>query len=315
MVRRKHIHISIGMMVAIIVVVTALSITGGALAISGPTQLTLTHNPSVVKVGNYQYTLYLHGDQPKSGIAYIYIGRSPVFINPILNVTVILYNYTKVNAGTQYANMEIRLDSVSNSSAQITITPLQAYLAAAPDSSRIVVISAPALNLIAPNTTTISQGPAPTTATTTIAQSQNPQQKVLSYLMESEYYGLMLNYSHYYSNTVNCTGTLYNNSYFSYYHAHPSGPATYQNVTLVTPYALNLSISSSMGGNYNATYSTKSYSSISTGVALNIVINFTTGKILNTTYKGAFKDQDYSTLSQGLLGAEQIGNACSILIA
>jgi hypothetical protein len=315
MVQKKHIHMSLGIIVVIVVIVALLSLAGGALIINNPTQLTITSNPSVVKIGNYQYTLYLHGVQQKAGIAYIYIGRSPVFINPILNVTVLLYNYTKVNAGTQYANMEIRLDSVSNTSAIITITPLQGYLAAAPDSGRIVTISAPSLNLVSPNTTTIAQGIAPTTVTTTIPQAQNPEQKILSYLMESEYYGLMENYSHYYANTVNCTGALYNNSYFGYYHSRPAGPTSYQNATLITPYSLNLSINSGAGGNYNATYSTKSYSSVSTGLAMDVVINFTSGKILNVTYKGAFKDQNYSTLSEGLFGASQIGNACSILIA
>jgi hypothetical protein len=315
MVQKKHIHISVGIIIIIAIIVALLGLAGGALIINSPTQLTLTSNPSVIKLGNYQYTLYLHGMQKKSGIAYIYIGRSPVFINPILNVTVILYNYTKVNAGTQYANMEIRLDSMSNTSATVTITPLQEYLAETPDSSRIIMISGPSLNLVSPNTTTIAQGSAPVSVTTTIPQVQNPGQKVLNYLAESEYYGLMKNYSNYYGNTVNCTGALYNNSYFGYYHSRPSGPTSFQNATLITPYSLNLSINKGANGNYNATYVTKSDSSVSTGVAMNIVINFTSGKILNVTYKGAFKDQNYSTLSEGLFGASQIGNACSILIA
>ncbi|MCL4389477.1 MAG: hypothetical protein M1528_01890 [Candidatus Marsarchaeota archaeon] len=311
MVHRRHIHIGIGIIVAIAIVIAALSLVGGAIIVNSPTTITVTSNPSVIKIGGSQYTLYLHGVKPIQNVAYLYIGKSPVFINSVLNVTLPLHNYTKVNDGTAYANMEILLNSMTNKSASITITPLQAYLAESADSSRIVVLGPPVINVNASTSTTIA---AQSTSITTTISQQSPTERILAYLRNSEFYSLMQNYSNYYANTQNCTPTQYDNVFFSYTHNQPTGPSTYQNVSIVTPYNITMAITNNGEGNYAVKYSTVSHSSISTGVALTLIINLSTGQVLNETFAGAFKDQNYSTLSTALLGAQAINNACSIMI-
>lgn len=311
MVRRLHAGLIVIAAIVIVVGLLVLAFTSGAISLSGPTTLTLSNVPTVVKVNGNQYVISLRSSMPASNIAYIYIGRSPVFINPTLNVTLVLYNTTKVNAGMHsYANMNIRLNSLTNTSAAVTITPLQAYLNESPDYSRIHVIGYVTSNASGVSTSILQVS----SSTTTIAQALTPQQKITNYLKNNEWYGLMQNYTRIYANTRNCTPTLYNSSYGYQYGKLPQGPFTYANVSYVSPYAVTFNVTYSGKGNYLAVWTMDAKSAYSQGRALSIGVNLSTGSILNTTLTGAFKGLSYSTLQSSLVQAGAVGNACGILV-
>ncbi len=313
MVRRLHIGLAVIVAVVIAVVVGLfITVGSGAISVSGPTTLTISNTPAVVRVSGVQYIVLLHGSAPASNVAYVYIGRSPVYINPILNVTLILYNSTNVNAGMHsYADMQIKLNSLTNSSASITITPLQSYLNEQPSSGRIHVIS----QQVVPSSNTTTSVARQTTAATTTVQATTPEERIVNYLKNNEWYGLMQNYTTAYANTANCTQTIYNNDYAKQYSRLPSGPATYANVTAQAPYRMSFSVTSVGSGNYNATWSTLSNSSLSSGPVLILKVNLTTGNILNTTIEGIFKDLSYTSLQGSMTQAQAFGNACGILVA
>ncbi len=316
MVRR--IHIGLGIVVAIIVVVVVLilfAFGSGALSISGPTTLTLTQAPTVIRVGGTQYVVSLHSGQAASNLAYIYIGKSPVFINPTLNVTLILHNSTRVSGSlSRQADMQIRLNSLTNATALVTITPLTAYLNESPDYSRIHVIGQ-VTGPMANYSTTIIIYNVSLQSTTTVSQALTPQQRITAYLKNNEWYGLMQNYTIAYANTRNCTQSVYTNDYASHYNRIPTGPATYANATAIAPYAITYNVTSVGKGNYAAVWSTVSSTSYTTGSALTLVVNLTTGSILNTTMGGVFKDLSFSSLQNSLVMASAFGNACGILVA
>ncbi len=312
MVRKKH--IGMGAIAVIIIIVAAVVLVGvftGAVGVSGPTKLTLTSNPTVVKLQGSQYVLLLSKADPASDTAYILIGKSPIFVSPTLNVTVMLNNFTKINAGTDYANMELYLDAVTNSSASVTLTPIQTYLNEQPDSGRITVVSTtghPAISI------TISVASTTVASTTTVNETLTAEQRIKEFLTKTEYYPLMANYSADFANTANCTGDLYNTSYRLNYKTSPSGPTTYQNVTLVTPHSMIYNITNAGNNEWSVTYSTLSDTSFTTGPALTLIFNLTSGLIVNKTYSGAWKGQSYASLKTGLGDAASVGNACGILV-
>lgn len=312
MVRRKHISIAVVVVIALaIAAIASLAIFGGATGINGPTKLTLTSNPTVVQMGGMQYVMVLSNSNPPASSAYVYVARSPIFVSRTLNVTVVEGTPTKVNAGTVYANMELDLNSISNNSVDVTVTPIQAYLAEQPDSGKISVVA----NVGHPSTSVpISGSTSVPTSTTTINQSVSNSQRTLELLKRTEYYPLMANYSDDFANSANCTGNMYNTSYRLTYRIAPQGPFTYQNITLVTPYAITLNISGAGNGNWQAVYSTVAHTSFSTGPALTIEFNLTTGLIANTIFSGAWKGQSYSSLVTGLNDAAGVGNSCGILV-
>ena len=315
MVRR--IHIGLGIVGAAIIVAVALIVLAfgsGAISVSGPTTLTLTQTPTVVEVGGNQYVVSLHSSQEASNLAYVYIGKSPVFINPTLNVTLILYNSTKVSGSLgKQADMQIRLNSLTNTTASVTITPLKGYLNESPDYSRIHVIgqvTGPATNI----TISVIVYNVSLRSTTTVSQVLTPQQRIVNYLKNNQWYGLMQNYTSVYADTRNCTPELYNSSYAYQYAKRPQGPFTYQNVTYISPYGVTFNVSSVGRGNYAAAWSMEAHSSYSAGQALTLMVNLTTGAILNTTLSGAFRGLSFDILQGSLTQAGAVGNACGILV-
>jgi hypothetical protein len=313
MVRR--VHIGIGIVVVIIAVVLALillAFSTGAISVSGPTTLSITKTPTVVEIGGTQYVLSLHGQVLASNVAYLYIGRSPVFINPTLNVTLILDNYTKISGnGSTYANMEIKLDSLSNTVASITITPLQTYLAEPPDYGRISVIgqATGSRQNVSAGVTIASTTVA---STTTINQTAAAKTRVLSYLKINEWYGLMANYTKQYQNSVNCTPLLYNNTFRNTNKIAPVPPNDYWNASVMTPYNMVLNVTNVGSGDWAAVYTTLSKSPRTTGQILKITVNASTGTVLSVNQTGYFKGQSFVSLQSSSLKAASVGNACGI---
>ena len=326
MAKQKRHNVATAVAIAILlvlVIAVALSIGGGPTVLNGPTRINLTSSPLVVKSGNGEYVLTLVRLNPAAGLANIYVEQVPVFTNPVFNVTLVLDNSTRVNVGSTYANMQIQLDSMSNGSAALTITPLEAYLNETPDYGRIKVLNAslysPSSNSPGSKTTTeIVTVPTSATTTfgttTTINQTSYNEAKILDYFKNDIYYPLMVNYTSLYANTRNCTEQLYNSSYLYYYKHAPAGQGTYDNVSVIVPYSMYYSVSYAGGGNYSVTYFTQSHNPVTTGSALVSYINLTKGTILSTSLSGVFYGSNFTTMQSGLRSAATIGNACEIEI-
>jgi len=312
MARKKYTGIAvIAVIIIVVAVVASLTILSGAVGISGPTKLTLTSTPTVVKLQGGQYVLLLSKTNPSADTAYILIGKSPIFVSQTLNVTLLLDNFTKVNAGTTYANMEVYLDAITSNSVSVTLTPLQTYLDEQPDSGRIAVVSASAYST---TSVTVSVQSTTISTSTTINSTQSAEQRIVGLLKNNPYYPLMANYTADYANTASCTGDLYNSSYILHYTKSPYGPFTYQNITAVTPYLLARNITNVGNGDWAVVYSTVSQTSRSTGPALTITMNLTSGLPVNTIFSGAWEGQSYDSLMTGLSDAAIVGNACGILV-
>jgi hypothetical protein len=129
-------------------------------------------------------------------------------------------------------------------------------------------------------------------------------------LEATEYYPLMLNYSDAYAKTLQCSASQYDADYISQYGAAPSGPTTYQNVSVMTPYNMSLAITQSSGSLYAATYSVKAKSSTSSGAVLSVTINVTSGAIISTKLEGAFSSLDYTQLYNAYAKMKSVGDSC-----
>jgi len=300
---------------AVIVAAVAVVLASGSSGtkINGPTAITVGKTPVSIELDNAQYIISLHQAVPGSGVAYLYISRSPVLINPALNVTVELNNYTKVDEGVSYANLEIELNKVSNSVVSLTLAPLPAYLNELPDYSRISPVGTTAVKNI--TTSVLVTSTSVSSTTTIVNQTAAAEQRILGYVKLNPWYVLMLNYSNAYSQVGSCSSEQYNESFATLNHFLPSGPASYQNVTYQTPTALSLNITSIGGGDYDAIWSASSADPSSRGPAVILTLNLTTGQITNTTTTGVFKDLDLSDLESGFTNAQSIGNSCGILLA
>ncbi len=302
----------IGAIAVVVIVIAAavLLVSGGSTNISGPTTMTLKSTPVVIKSGGSEYVLSLHGSSGANGTAYVYIVKSPVLQNTAENVTLLLGNYTRVNLGTSYANIEIKLDSVNGTAAKITLDPLQAYLDVTPDFSRIHAVAQASSNF----TTTVIQVTTTSSTSTIYNQTKAAYTRIQSYLEESDWYGLMANYTTYYENSKNCSPALYNGTYIRMQLTAPVPPFDYWNATVFTPYDLTYNISNVGNGSYAVTYSTVSASAETTGPALVLIMNLTTGEITNTTLSGPFKDLSFSSLQSLASEVVAAGNSCGIEI-
>ena len=323
MTKKRHLKVLVAVVaIAAVVAVAVLALLGeGTRQVSGPTALNMTASPVVLSIGGSEYVFKLESGNAQTGLAYLYVEQVPVFINPILNVTLVLRNSTKVNAGSAYANMQIQLNSIGNGSISVTVTPVQSYLQEAPDSARIRQINVAlgvagsgAQNSTNKVTATTTSTSTTVGSTTTVNQTSANEARILNYSKNGIFYPLMLNYTNLYANTRNCTAPLYNSSFIGYYGHAPSGPNTYQNVSLIVPYSMSSSVSYSSKGNYGVAYATQSHNPVTQGNALVMTINLTTGTILGTVLGGVFTGSNFSTMQSGLRSAATIGNACEIYV-
>ena len=167
----------------------------------------------------------------------------------------------------------------------------------------------------AASTSTVTVASTTVSTTTTINQTALAYQRVLGYLKINQWYGLMANESIQFANSKNCTPALYNSSFRKYNKAAPAVPLDYWNVSVITPYAVTLNLTSVGSGNYAAVYSTRSAAPYTTGPVLTLIINSANGDVLNVTRTGAFDGLSFSQIQSISLQAARIGNACGADVA
>lgn len=314
---------------------------GSSTVISSSYTATLTKQGSSFIIGGTQYVIALssYSNSIDNGSATIYISKSPLFINPMLGVLVNNKNATRVNYGSEYANMELELISANNIYAKLLITPLPQSLQVTPDYSMISYINnsySKARNAILQSpsqaaTTTVASasGSKPTTTiqsqTSSIPQGttspqSSPQNSteaaIKDALSHDPLYALALNFTGIYSNSTKCTPSLYNTTYINQNHSSPKGPSSYQNVSVSTPYALIYSQKYAGSGNYNIEYIALTRSSqLNNSLTFKIVVNVSSQNVLSDAISGIFSGASQSELSQALSQTESVGNDCAALIS
>jgi hypothetical protein len=288
--------------------------TFSVVGISGPTNLTITNSSTIFTLQGGEYSTSLVSYSPSA--TQISLTRQPTFLNPTFYVTLYNGSSTKVNGAGQYANIQIALDSASNSAAQVTITPIAASALATPDSSRITVASTSltpfggAGGVQPQSTTTVTQSQSTTTvtqsqSTTTVAQSSTTTiagtgyyNTAVAILHQNEFYGLMLNYTALYASDTGCSPAIYNQSYDTKYGSYPTGPTDYHNLSTHTPTAMTLNITNtttSAVATYIAAVANQSFS----GPAIVIKMNLQSKLITGTVVEGVYQDLNYSSLLNG----------------
>ena len=293
--------------------------------------MNLSKSPFLFELNNTEYAIYLHSASASS--ADIYVQKLPNFINSVLSVEVHENNSTKINLGSVYADLEIKLNAVSKNSNTINISmyPLQQYLLLKPDSASISQVTSYSQQASQPvqsqnstsatsqstkntSTTTITapQPPASTTTTTSSSSSAN-ESLALNLIKTNSYYALMQNYSSLYANAANnCTSSLYNSSYLAKYGSSPPA-GSYQNAKSNSPSGISMS-ESVKGSVVSFTY--KSVSSVPSlaGTVLVLNVDESSSAISNSTFSGIFTGFDYQTMLSNYKLITSVGNACGIYV-
>jgi len=301
----------------IIIAIAAYAITYKSVENLGSAgNVTLSSNGSVFMLGGSEYAAYMDSGNT------LYISKQPAFINPVLAVSLSKGVIIHVNYMSKYSDMGIELVSENGSSYNVHFSTISQSLAVPPDSTQIKLISSnetATTTTIAPIIPQSSSSGSTTSTTsvtvTTTVSKPNGYDSALSILKKSAYYSLMQNYSELYHNTSECTPALYNKTYeANNYGSTPSGPTTYQNASAFVPFNMTYSINDISGSLYRVNYTTLSKSTLTTGTALSMAINSTSGTISNVTLSGIFKTLNQSLLYQGYLNAVRIGGACGIYV-
>jgi len=301
--------------------------------VNSPQVVNITSAGNLYSINSNQYYISLAGVSPSTTTAYVHISKLPIFINPLLNVTLTLNNITKLNVGTNYSNIGMQLQSMGPSSVTVKISPLFPSLQIAPDSGKIssewttlsnsTSTSATKSVTTTSATTTIAAGATSVSTTqstsTTISINQTAANLAIA-LKQYNLYGLMLNFSVLYSNTSNCNKALYNNAYFRYYSAMPNASmgADYVNQSQFVPYNLSSTTVNLGSSNFAVVYRTKTVSSVfNNQVALTINVSASqpasvTGVVF--AHGGAFQGLSYSALKSSYQKAQTIGGACGIMV-
>jgi hypothetical protein len=325
--------------VIILIAVFAYYFLGGPINVSGPTTLAIGGKGTVFSMAGKSYVATLEGFNSNTRTAYVYVSAVPVFLGPLLNVTLHQNSTVKVNYDSQYAIMQMELVSGNGNSASVQVAPLAASLQIDPDYQYIghPNASMPGLQVTVTTTTnttttsvaggsTSSGSTAPTTsvkATTTVAQATNYTASAIETAVKTDRnYGLMLNFTTLYDQTVNCDPHTYNLSYFDASGTLPVPPSDYKNVSYETPYGMVQKIVSTGGNGYSLEFLPLVQDPAFNGtVALAIGVTVTSpgsssaiGVVSSDRYGGIFLNETYSVLSSQYAQTKAVGNACGALV-
>ena len=308
---------------------------GSSVAISTTENINVGPAGTVVTMGGSEYMIALAQAYPASGVAFVYVNRLPIFVNPVFNVSVSVTAPTKLSTATAggHANMQLQAVSIANNSIVLRVTPLDPTLAISPDYGKIVELQpyfgngTVGQSLIATpgsNTTTTTVPPvissggttATTTAgsTTTIAAVNNTNSTIMAALRASAYYPVLVNLTTLYANSQQCTASDYNSAYISQYSHAPQPPLDYPNQSQVIPYMLYYNITNQGAGNYGVAYRTKTQL-FGDAAAMTITFNALNSKLVNVTFSssGVFDGFVGVGSLKGVYNrAVQIGGNCGI---
>ncbi len=279
---------------------------------------------------NSEYSIYLSNTSNNN--ANIYLQKFPNFVNPLLNISIYLNNSTKINLGSKYANLEIKLNTISTNFINISLIPLDTNLLINPNLQNINIVKIQEKNTSLSNTsltTTINSILISNKSNTTTIYSNNSisstntilsktlaENKTIAIklLKNNKYYSLLLNYSNSYLDAVNrCNSSLYNLTFSAEYGKQPSGLHLYKNIINNTPLNIVSNISNKNPVFY-FTYKIISKNSNIAGNILTLSVNTSSLSISNSIFSGIFKGSDYTSMYDNHLIVLSHQNSCSIYI-
>ena len=275
------------------------------------------------------FSIYLSSSSSQS--ASISVSQSPVLSSPIISLIAIKGSTYNISTyGSNNANLQIKFMNGNATTSIFLLTPVPSGLSIPVSSS--VNINEPSqlpLNIsnekyttietttvnnnTSKNNTTVKVTTSQSTATTTTAPTQISQSIITD--ASNSYIGtLVSNLNVLYAEENQCTSTLYNQTLSSYAHQSAVGPFSYSNVTLVTPTDINSTITGPFSYGYLVVYSSKSHSKETTGPAISMEINGSSGTASNIKFSGIFLGQNYTDIENSYNFQNSIGNACAAYI-
>lgn len=291
----------------------------------------LTHQTNMTMALNSTASLMLPGDASVyvlyleavgNNSALVYLARQPILSNQILVLSLQTGKQAKINTYNGSAtNLEITLLSSGANSARLSLIPVSTALGISPSStSYFIQPSVLSNNLIYQNTTNVTVVTTSTTSTstsvTTTVSSGNviPTAQIMQEVNNSVFGILMNNYDTLYKKDVVCNQSVYNSTFIKYETTKPVGPFDFHNASLTTPTSLSSSMSYMKGKEYLVAYNSTAPSKRTTGVALLLTLNFSSGLITNSTFTGVYSGLNYSEVYKVYAFQSGINNFCGTYI-
>ncbi|HVC58316.1 MAG TPA: hypothetical protein VND15_02475 [Candidatus Acidoferrales bacterium] len=303
-----RIHIPVGLVVLVIVLILIIGgayylITSGgtSVAISSAQNINVGTAGTIVSMGGAEYMIALSKAYPSSGLAFVYVNKLPMFVNPIFNVSISTTSPTKLSTATKngYANIQLEAVSIANSSMVLKVTPLDTSLAISPDYGKSTEIESyfgngtvgeSLISTPGTNTTTTTVPPVITSGGTTVASTStttiaanNTNANILAGLHKSPYYPVLVNLSTLYANSQQCNQADYNSAYIHQYSHAPQPPTDYPNQSQVIPYQMYMNVTNEGSGIYGFAYRTKTQL-FGDGPAMTIAVNAQASNVVNVTF-------------------------------
>ncbi len=324
-VSKRRAYMTIGVVIAVVLVYYVYFLAVNQTVVHAPATVNITTHGTLFSINSNQYFISLASTSAANGKAYVLVSTLPVLTNPVLNVTLSLDNITKVNAGSQWSDMGIMMQSMGRNSITVQVSPLYTTLQIASSSSDIRVVNstlykygtggtAPTGGSGGASTSTTTTTVGTSASTTSIKAANTTAIAINTILQQNGMYALLLNYSVLYANTTNCTLTKYNTAYIKYMHSNPKPPNDYDNASSMTPYAM-VSSTAGSGSSYYVNFTTKSRSSFfdgKTAVSFNADTSSGTAKYTISS-SGIFEGQTYAGMLSNY-NAAKLEGACGVEI-
>ncbi|ASI13442.1 membrane protein [Candidatus Mancarchaeum acidiphilum] len=126
------------LVVLIIIIVIAVAAYYNTGVYKGNVTLSIGTSKGIVySINNSEYSIYLYSTNSKSNTADVYITKSPIFINKPIEVNLPVGTLVHINTSGKYANLIIKMTSVSSDNATLNIYPVSPSLGISPDYSHI----------------------------------------------------------------------------------------------------------------------------------------------------------------------------------
>ena len=292
--RNPNTLIIVAIIIIAVAVVVLLSL-GGVNRISQSQTFVLKQGSTLqFTLPSYQSTFSIYLNNATTSLAGILVSQSPVLSSTI--VSFLINNGSTLNISTEglsTANLQIKLLSSNATYAKLQLTPVPSGLTI--PTSNFAVNAQPSSipqNTLSNSQSTVSTTIITTTQATTTTSSSNSQQSSSSTTTVQSipqsviteagntYIGtLVSNLNTLYAEVAQCTPSLYNQTLISQAHQQPVGPLSYANSSEVTPISISSTIKGPFSYGYSVNYTSVSKSKLTSGLAISMNLNATSGTI------------------------------------
>jgi hypothetical protein len=286
------------------------------------TQTQLVYVPvnqtSYFKIFGYLVAMRLQSSSNYSAV--LYASRVPVLLGPVSAFSLATGASASVSsAGSQIADINVKLMSSSSKGASIDVTPLPSTLAVG-TSSTVSVLNPAALGS-ASSANAVTVVPSLTTAVTTSATTTilntgaTLKQQAIGIANATQVGTLMKKYKALYNSDTACTASVYGATYSIYYGAMPTVPNDFANVSALTPTDIAVNATLVSGSRYNVTYSLVSGSPYTRGPAVVVTVDTSLSSAVGTAFAGMYRGLSYATINNTYTFQSGIVNrACAAFV-